>query len=61
MFVIYIWMVLYIPLPFSVSSFTMCLWHCVSKLGSVSSPMCVWNLENVYSQTQLCQIGLFSG
>jgi len=30
-------------------------------LGSVSSLLCVWNLEIVYSQTQLCQVGLFNG
>ena len=26
------------------------------RLGSVSSPLCVWKLERVCSQTQLCQL-----
>ena len=30
------------------------------KIGSVSSPLCVWKLERVCSQTQLCQLRCFN-
>ena len=33
---------------------------CYQKLGSVSSPLCVWKLERVRSQTQLCQLRCFN-
>ena len=32
-----------------------------SSLGRVSSTPCVWNLEIVYSQTQLCHTRVFDG
>ena len=33
----------------------------ITDPGSVSATLCVWNLEIVYSQTQLCHIGVFNG
>ena len=30
------------------------------EIGSVSSPLCVWKLERVCSQTQLCQLRYFN-
>ena len=32
----------------------------VIQFGSVSSPLCVWKLERVCSQTQLCQLRCFN-
>ena len=30
------------------------------RLGSVSSPLCVWKVERAYSETQLCQLRCFN-
>ena len=36
------------------------MWHVITKIGRVSSPLCVLKLERVCSQTQLCQLRCFN-
>ena len=49
-----------LPAPVLLSAIAVNASKASSKLGSVSSPLCVWKLERICSQTQLYQLRRFN-